>query len=246
MKVKKILRNAARYFLRGPGKARRVPSRSLTGDLKADLRLYFPGAKWETVLDVGANRGQSVRSFLRWFPEAEIYAIEPSLRAISHIEERFPAEPRLRIANYAMGPEAGHARMSEDSAATDNRVVGTSQGQGNPVQMTTGDSLRDELNLDQIDFLKIDTEGHDLGVLEGFTQSLTEQRIRMIQVEASMNETNSFHVPLAKFTEMLSSHGFLLFGIYEQTLDFRLGIPVLRRGNAVFVRREFAERFSIS
>jgi hypothetical protein len=40
-----------------------------------------------------------------------------------------------------------------------------------------------EAQLDHIDLLKIDTEGHDLAVLIGAEQALRDRKIRMIQFE---------------------------------------------------------------
>lgn len=67
-----------------------------------------------------------------------------------------------------------------------------------------------------IDFLKIDTEGSDLDVLHGGHRALAARRVRLIQVEASMNPENSLHFGLQRFIDCLCPHDLLLFGLYEQ------------------------------
>ena len=49
----------------------------------------------------------------------------------------------------------------------------------------TGDKLREDLLNVYIDFTKIDVEGHELSVLEGFHNAIKGQKIGMIQFEYS-------------------------------------------------------------
>lgn len=52
------------------------------------------------------------------------------------------------------------------------------------VECETVDGLCRTLRIDQIDVLKVDTEGHDLAVLRGAERMLTEGRVRFIYIES--------------------------------------------------------------
>ena len=49
-----------------------------------------------------------------------------------------------------------------------------------------------------------------------------------------MNPRNVTHVPFEALSEFLKSHGYFLFGIYEQAHEWS-GEPQLRRTNPVFI-----------
>ena len=102
------------------------------------------------------------------------------------------------------------------------------------VEVRTGASLMQALGVERIDFLKIDTEGHDLEVLHGFLPML--DCVDFIQVEAGMNPYNETHAPFAKLDGLLKDAGFFLAHFFEQKMEWkRGGQPVLRRTNPLYV-----------
>ena len=105
------------------------------------------------------------------------------------------------------------------------------------VDIETIDSFSRARGIEEIDYLKIDTEGYDLEVLRGTEQMLNSRRVGFVQVEAGMNPLNRKHVPLAEFVAYLEPKGYLPFGVYEQHLEWS-GEPRLRLCNAVFVSEE--------
>ena len=92
-----------------------------------------------------------------------------------------------------------------------------------------------QLNLSTIDLLKIDTEGADLSVLKGSQIALQAGAIKVLQVESSMSPTNVRHVAFDEFNKFLGPFGYFLYGVYEQTSEFRTGQQHLRRANLVYV-----------
>ena len=54
------------------------------------------------------------------------------------------------------------------------------------VDIVTLDEFCQTKRIDQINYLKIDTEGGDLEVLKGAANMLTEQRIDFVEVEAGI------------------------------------------------------------
>src|SRR5207247_10572660 len=56
-----------------------------------------------------------------------------------------------------------------------------SQTQEEVIQLSTMDNYCREKGVSQIDFLKLDVEGHELEVFKGMTESLSQGRVRIIQ-----------------------------------------------------------------
>jgi hypothetical protein len=110
-------------------------------------------------------------------------------------------------------------------------------GRSGDVAMQTGDQFCAAHGIAAIDYLKVDTEGYDLKVCQGFRSMIERQAIALIQVECGINPDNSRHVPLAKFQNFLA--GYLLFRLYDQKVSRQK--PRLRRANAVFVAKTIVE-----
>lgn len=213
-------------------------------DIAADLARDLPRLRVERVFDVGANVGQSALEFLHWFPQARIHCFEPVEATFRTLCERVQGEPRIEPRRLALGSDCGEARMVLEGPSEMHHLekgTGTGAGAGSggaPVEVVallTLDRYCREAGIARIGYLKIDTEGADLEVLEGAQELLERQCIDLVQVEAGMNRRNRRHVPLERLKDFLESRGYFLFGLYEQVNEWPSGEPQLRRCNCVFV-----------
>ncbi len=205
------------------------------------LRAWTPNG---VIFDVGANIGQTVLSLSTAFPEASIYTFEPSPTSFEEMTRRTAAVQNVQRFNFAFGAEPGTAelfvhRKSEQSTLRRDLsdAPGFSGGLTATVQVRTLDDFLAERTIDFVQYLKIDTEGFDLEVLNGANAALKAHRIGMIQVEAGFSQDEGKFIPLERFRTVLREHGYLLFGIYEQV---RVHQTQLRRCNAMFVSEKFA------
>lgn len=154
----------------------------LASILHNEVRVFF---------DVGANTGQTSSAALNNFPSATIYAFEPDKTSFTALTTKLKSA-RFRPFNLAMSNTTGEAPFFDYGAlATSNSLVQDSQyalRTGNQatirtVECETLDAFCLRLGIDQIDVLKVDTEGHDLAVLQGAQRMLAEGRVQFIYVE---------------------------------------------------------------
>ncbi len=212
------------------------------------IRKHLPTFAPATIFDVGANVGQSAVSFGAVFKNAGIYSFEPIRETYNGLVEKTRSHPRIRTFRLALGSSPGHVPMVVNPrSSTVSRVTATPPREMEHVEtvpMGTGDSFCAAHKIERIGFLKIDAEGHDLEVLIGFGNMLTQQRIDFAEAEVSMSPMNAKHVPFEAVKQHLEGLGYNLFHIYEQTLDVEFsGRPFLRRSNVVFISRELAEQY---
>lgn len=209
-------------------------------DLAADLSRWLPEFKPQIVFDVGAHRGQSTERFLRWFPAARVFAFEPVSRTYAELVRRYQSEQRVRTEQCAFGRTEGVAMMriegDSDRYAIDSGGTAGS-GPTEQVKVETVDRFAAREAITRIGLLKIDTEGHDLAVLQGAESLLACGAIDLVQVEAGWHEENHRHVPAEQLKSYLEGRGFRLFGIYDQKEEWTTGDSWLRRADLVFVRR---------
>ncbi len=150
--------------------------------------------------DVGANIGHYSQMLLDEFPTAFIHAYEPHPRTFMRlVENAFPVH-RVKCHNVALGESPGslslYDRADHDGsqhASLHKNTITEIYGQEVveiKVPIETLDEVAKREGIGYIDFLKIDTEGHELAVLLGAARLLRENKIGHIQFE--FNSLNVF------------------------------------------------------
>jgi FkbM family methyltransferase len=168
------------------------------------------------VFDVGANIGQSVLEFRQSFPEATIYAFEPIKAAFEKLSTIVDGDIKASAHQVGLSRTSGDATMTSSGHSTGNRIVRNNNNDRavEIVPLKTGDDFCSERNIEYIDFLKIDAEGHDLDVVLGFRNMLISKKIKFVQVECGLARQNSIHVPFADFHSLMASFGYGFVGFF--------------------------------
>jgi FkbM family methyltransferase len=219
-----------------------IVSQSRPGlELGADMSHRLPAVQVDVAFDVGGNHGQSAALFRQWFPRAVIHSFEPLPDTYAVLQQALASDRLARAHNLALGAESGSVAMTQEVSSDLARVTAPNDptnGSTVTAERTTLDRFCREADIEHINLLKIDTEGHDLYVLEGARAMLAGNRIDVVQVEAGMNPLNTNHVHLKEFLQLLEPLGYFLFGVYEQVPEFPTGAPQLRRADLAFVSQQ--------
>ena len=210
-------------------------------DLSADIARSFGIQNIRTVFDVGANVGQSALAYLKLFPAATIYSFEPVASSYAELQTAVRGQQRVRPFRLAMGSREGVAQihLTSDSRKSSIDHVRDS-ARTEQIEVSTMGNFTAKENIAQVDFLKIDTEGHELEVLKGATSLLREQRVRLLMLECEPVATGAAFTPFPALAEFLREFDYRVFGIYEQQLDWE-GSRHIQYFNAVFVAGRVAQ-----
>jgi FkbM family methyltransferase len=156
------------------------------------LKTLSDKIKPKVIFDVGANAGAYSRMCSRLFPGAVIHAFEPHPLNFLKLQESpgsdnikthnigFSNQPgQFELYDYADKDGSSHASMYEESLT---RLSGMKSIR-HMAQMSTIDNFMERHKIDLIDFLKIDTEGHEMNVLRGASDAIAHDKILVIQFE---------------------------------------------------------------
>lgn len=180
--------------------------------------LRLSSASW--VVDVGANHGDFAQAASTVFPNAKVLLIEPVPVLQAELKSRcLDYQPRWFLEPCAAGSQAGSGELVMDQKNDDiGSLVGFSDEylRLNPSVATAGtitcsikplDQILAERKIEHIDLVKIDVEGFEFEVLDGF-QSLLPV-VRSIIVEVSLVRRAKADVdPVANMTNRLTESGF--------------------------------------
>lgn len=184
----------------------------------------LPGPKPQSViLDIGGNRGQSVKFFRRIFKDIEIYSFEPSPRI-------FKILAKLNVTNFQafnLGVSSKNGvgifyeslldeastfdlpDINSDWHKTKSRILGVDKEKMYSeitVPIKTIDTVVVENQIQRIFLLKIDVEGHEFEVLLGANDALSTKMVENIQIERHLDDLRvSNEIEIHNF---LGGHGF--------------------------------------
>jgi FkbM family methyltransferase len=200
----------------------------------------LPNEKIKNAFDVGANVGQSIRALSVAFPRVQVFSFEPDPDTFLQLEA---GSLDAKLFNYGFGAEDGLLRF-DNSGQNQTHHIAQDQGRVDlpTVRIRRLDKAFSEFGLDEIDYLKIDTEGHDLEVLRGAAGLLRDSKVKIVETECGVNRDNKLHVPFIEIQNYLEEFGYRLFHIFEQCPEWPTDRPNLRRVNAVFISPVVIER----
>jgi FkbM family methyltransferase len=170
------------------------------------------------VFDVGANVGNWSQSLLHSLPDARVYMFDPSPGCQAAIREK--ALPGVKLLPCALG-ETAEQKTYYSSSATDGTAslhvrrdtpFQELTYQTSTVTVRTLDDVIESEQIDFVDFMKMDIEGHELFALRGARRSLAAGKIGALSFEFGCGNVNS-RTFFRDFWDLLTSAGFALYRI---------------------------------
>jgi FkbM family methyltransferase len=184
------------------------------------------GERLRTLLDVGANVGKWARTAAAAHPEATIYALELVPATFERLRAATADEPRIRCFSVGLAERRGRLHVRYNPAASTHTSFTEYpygwEGGGEDLEcpVLPGDEFLAEQGLATVDFLKIDTEGAEPLVLQGFARALGERRIRFVQFEYSrINIYTKFL--LRDFYQLFEGYGYVVGKLFPDHVDVR-------------------------
>lgn len=181
-----------------------------------------------SILDVGANKGQSIDFFLGINPNAKITAFEPNKKLFQFLQEKYHSNANINLNNLGVSDTNGELEFNEnildetstfESLNLDSKylekkakVLGVTKesiivDKYKVAVVTLSEFLKSNDN-SSFDVLKIDVEGHELQVLEGLFSVGNQFNIRLIQLESHNDDmylSNSKHEDI---DQLLNKNGY--------------------------------------
>lgn len=185
----------------------------------------LPRDSIKTILDVGANVGDWSRMALSAFPNSVVHAFELSESTRSKLKENLGSH-RSIVPEFALGSTEGEIEYKDygDESAINTIIDTTFHDAERPfrrrtARMITGDSYLASLKIEKVDLLKIDVEGAEFHVLQGFQQALKDHRFRVIQFEYGYANGDAGHL-MSDFYALLSRAGYEIGKIWSAGVRF--------------------------
>jgi len=186
------------------------------------FQLKNSGLKFNTIIDIGANRGQFAYCSHILYPEAEIYSFEPTPTVYQLLVKKMEGVKNFKSFNFAMGKEVGeidfiayeNSLINSVYKSVDSKIAGTYK-----VKVETLDNLvsKNEIKFSGSNLLKLDVQGFELEVLKGAEKIL--EKIDYIMIEVSIKKYYENMIMYGEVDEFLVKSGFSQFKILDLMFD---------------------------
>lgn len=143
------------------------------------------------IFDVGANKGDYSKLIINVFQNVDCYCFEPSVNTFTYLQKNLKDLQSVKLFNIGFGENSGNMILWSDKEFSGIASVyqrnlehyGIEMKNFEKINIKTIDEFCIENNINHINLLKLDIEGHELSALNGATNMLNNKKINYIQFE---------------------------------------------------------------
>jgi FkbM family methyltransferase len=196
-------------------------------------KIFLKNLKKPVIFDVGANVGQSVERFKKLNVNSIIHSFEPVKKDFEILKKKFKDDNSIYLNNFALGEKnykkkfftnnlTGSSSFSRLTPETrwvkqrswqhkidPNKILDESFD----CQIMTLDDYCKNKNIENIDILKIDTQGYEDQVLQGAQNLIKNKKINYIELEIIFNKIYEKKLNFFDIEKYLNPFGYELFAI---------------------------------
>ena len=192
-----------------------------------------------TVFDVGAHYGETIKLFSNKLKLKKIYSFEASPENFKILEKKtkkYPSE-KVKIYNFGLGEKISNSYINqalESSSSTINKLNEESKyfkrklkilnvnnqnlySHQIPIKIFTLDYFIENNEIDNIDLLKIDTEGYEFNIIKGLSRH--SQNIRLVYFEHHYDDMIIKNYKFGDIHRLLNKKNFKM--IHKSKMLFR-------------------------
>lgn len=214
-------------------------------DLYVDLNRIKPLAQFKIVFDVGANVGQSNVVYAEKFKNAKIFSFEPFSNSFDKLCKTTSHNRNVVCIQKALGSVPEQLRVQVQEKSTQNSLASSRNNadqigvKTELIEVITLDDFVDSEKISQIDFIKIDTEGFEMEVLEGGEKTIRSGKINLISLELGIreHERTTFY---NKIHPYLTERGFDVLGFYKQSQSLYTKTRFLMHCDVLFINTQWS------
>jgi len=213
------------------------------------------------IFDVGANKGQSIDRFKKVFKDNIIHSFEPILFEFSNLQKKYLHEKNIFLNNLALG------HQQEEKEFFVNKYTGSSSflktldntswiklrkkqlninsdnflREKQKISVQTIDKYCHEKKINNIDILKIDTQGYEDKVIEGSKGMINNNEIKFIEFEIILSDIYEKTLSISQIENQLGNN----FRLFANDFYGNLYSNKIYQLNLVYINKVFFNKIRV-
>lgn len=232
------IRRILRYLLRKVG-LELIPFQPWM-DFNGLLKLY----DIKTVIDVGANTGQTVLEVMNYSEQIKVHSFEPIQSVFNELVKNTKKYSNVVCYQHGLGERVESVVINVNEASQSSSILELAETHKRnfdfavkthqeTIQIITLDSFFAKNRFEKSVLLKIDVQGFEKSVLLGAKEAL--KQVDVIFIESTFQELYKDQVLFGDLFNLLNQFGFNFVGFVEAWYDAKTKDTLY--GNAIFRKR---------
>jgi len=215
----------------------------------------FNNLNIKSCLDIGANIGHYSKEILRTNTAANVIAFEPLPKCQDYLKKiRKKYINRFIYFNCALSNKAGFSHIYYDYQESPTASLETSVNTKDfiknhnlslKVELKKLDNFIDDNRFDNVDFIKIDIEGHEFKAIEGGMNFINKNNVKIIQIEFNWHHLFANNT-IFQFSELLNNYKIFQLNLINGKLievdKNHYFSNIFHLSNFIFVEKNFFEK----
>jgi FkbM family methyltransferase len=197
-----------------------------------NLLFKYYNNKQMVVFDIGANVGEYTQLVDKKSKEnnidMQIHSFEPTKYCFDILKEKFQNKDNIFLNNFGLSDSECEATIYSDSKGSGLTSLyqrnldhyGISFNETETIKLKTLEAYIKRNNIEHINFLKIDIEGHELKAFQGLKKYLNGDFIDFIQFEYGGTSLDA-KISLLDMYMLFKKNGFLIGKIMKNGVEIR-------------------------
>lgn len=188
-----------------------------------------------TVIDIGANIGQTAMEMRKYFPEAQIYSFEPQKDCYDEMIANMGKDQKFKAWNVGIGERKETVTMNRNSYSQSSSILPMEQLHRDTFPESRGGDTPLKIQIEKLDdipemaadklkkevLFKIDVQGYEDVAIRGSIRVLKASKV--VLIENSFMSLYKGQPLFADIYKLLSELGFTYRGALWQKLDPKTG-----------------------
>jgi FkbM family methyltransferase len=201
---------------------RAVGNDDANGESNGEYEIIRRLPRLAMAVDVGANAGTWTGAVRRMHPTSKIVAFEIHPEMARELRDAFGPDPNVTVYAVGLSDREADVEIVFDPASSHTTSLVAIERKPHLQRVSARVDRLDNVlkDIDHVDFLKVDAEGHDFEVIRGARGLLERGIVDVVQFEFTLWAAIA-HRWLSEFYDELESVGFVVGKLFPDGVDFR-------------------------
>lgn len=181
---------------------------------------------FKIVFDIGAYHGKLTDQILSYNEDIEVHSFEPFRKSYDFLKDKYQSFSNIALNNVAVSDKAGSAAFNVNVFAETNSLL-ESVSVNSEIDLLTKTTSAQEVELiciddycfkngiQNIDLVKIDTQGNSYNVLMGMEGLLKAKKVKYLYVETEFIEIYKNEKLFSEIELLMRSYGYSIVDLYN-------------------------------
>lgn len=182
------------------------------------------------IVDVGANKGQTINFFHRLNKKNFLFSFEPNPTLFKILKKKYKNNKNVKLFQKGVSDQSTtrtfyenilhesstfeKLNMSSKYLKKKSMILGVKLSEiistSYPVKVINLNEFLNKEGITNFDILKIDVEGHEYNCLKGFFSQTNTLKVKLIQFEFHQDDMYERENKIDKFNDLLNFHGYYM------------------------------------